>query len=176
MRALKTAALLLIIVLLPMMLWATAAPGQMKSAFTRDITNTVKVSVPEKWVVESPSGLNRLLLTCPENDANILMLSQKVGTASLAQCVSAWLKNISKINGYKLVSKQNGKLAGIPGKAFTFVTSVKSAETPTTLKYVQMLTVKDKTLYAFQFACRESEFKTCAPAFDSVVASLKWLR
>jgi|GEM_PF-6374129 len=176
MRALKTAALLLIIIFLPIGMWAGAPSVAIKSAFTRDITNTVKVSVPEKWKVENPSGLNRLLLTCPESDANILMLSQKIGNASLSQCVNAWLKNISKMNGYKLVSKQNGKLAGIPGKAFTFVASLKSAEEPTTIKYVQMLTVKDKTLYAFQFACRESEFKTCIPAFDSVVASLKWLR
>lgn len=167
MRVWKMAAMLLIAILLPVILWASS---------TTDVTRSVKVSVPEKWKAENPSGMNRLLLTCPENDANILMLSQKIGTASLAQCVTVWLNSISKMSGYKLVSRHNGKLAGVPGKAFTFITSVKSEAAPTTLKYVQMLTVRDKTLYAFQFVCKESEFETCAPAFDSVVASVKWLR
>lgn len=145
-------------------------------SFIQDLTKSVRVGVPDKWKAEKPCGLNRLLLTCPDTDANILMLSQNVGKATLAECGGAWLKSISKISGYKLVSKENYKLAGVPGKSFTFTASVISAGKSTNVNYVQMLTVRNSTLYALQFVCRESEYKTCLPAFDSVISSLKWLK
>lgn len=151
-------------------------PAQLMAGAAVDVTKSVKVSVPDKWTSEKPSGIHQLMLTCPETEANILMLSQQVGDASLTQCEKAWVQSVSKNGNYKILSRQNKQLAGLPGKALTFTTSIKSDNSTTKLTYVQLLTVRNKLLYAFQFVCKETDYKSCMPAFNSVLASLKWLK
>ncbi len=167
MAAFKRLFWLIAAAIVPVQLWAITAT---------DLGKSVKVSIPENWAARDPSGIHQLVLVCPENEANIFMFSQKIGNASLARCENAWVQNIRKKRTYKIVSRQSTKLAGINGKLVSFTASVRSEGSVTKLRYVQILAVKNKLLYVFQFVCKESDYKSCVPAFNGVISGLKWLK
>ena len=167
MRILKRTFVLILLFTLPLSVFASSIT---------DINKSISVSIPQNWKYEKPSGLSKLTLINPENGANILVLSQKVDKATLKQCEAAWLESIETMDDFNMLSKRNTKLSGVNARELVFTTIDNTSESPITLKFVQILIVKSKTLYAVQFVCAEPVYEDNISAFNGVRSSFKWLK
>lgn len=145
-----------------------------------DTTKSVSVVVPQGWKKSDKELMGtKLILLGPNRDGfrtNVNLYPEPVGSSmTLAAYERITLRNAAKmLSGYKLVSRGDTRLGGMPAKRWVYCSGIGAQRTK--LKHKAVYTIKKKAAYVLTYTSLERHYDKDVGAFDSTVKSLKWLK